>query len=1490
MRRLAISLILVSLMCLQSFNIPVSNLESDDTNNSYFNDQIFNGTGFNQISTYTTPDNETHVNRPEISWSIISPGLMSQRTGACSVALDSADEVWLIGGFMDPNPSQSGDETAVSLIEVYDNANNTWEPSPMILPSPQMYCEAEIIGDKIFVVGEWPRGSSNPPQISSGIVQIYNISNNTWFSGSSMLPLNERGNGGMAEAGGYLYYAGGVRNQAGNDQSNRTYRYDPVNDSWDRMADMHQPRASFELVNFHGQLYAIGGYQGTSTWNRQILTYVERYDPATNIWTNLSSLPVGHFGWGATVVNDEIILVGGNDGSPKKTVYHYNPVQDTWSKGKNIVTAGLFDIEVQEINGDVVWASGDMSTYAYSTWGQSFSDASEYHQFSGSHSGWINSPIMDLRPNIHSTATPVQITLNGTNSPGGTLGVQYRAGSSQTLVGNSEWIGSDGTKNTTYPIGINDLNLNDPANYLQYRVEMKVTDMENWDEPDLDNVSILAEHASFSTMLPQIVNPLSETLVLQTNHEVLGSGQMYVGFAPCNSLGSIIGDWSTVYFDGISNYLDDNQGMLLNAYGTLNSSANHGISIDWNLDFGELIGITHLCSKVGSNATTISQYIHSDLIEINKDLTVVIDGIETLQSGTPVTGGVPIEFNLIHLFESTNKTLSSGDIQARLSFDIRIIDSLNNQYTGWLNDTTQWYDITPGQVKKIQYNLSENVSGIVNITVESRSDQSFNMFANSNSTWLILDNEKPVMISSDPNYGSYIDTKSNREVSILVADNSGFDVSNLIVEHWIQSLDDGSDGSFPDGVPQFTEYQPINFTLENDGSLWWFNLTLSDDSNTDQEEVHVRIIGKDKVDSLLENNTIWWITRDARNGVIESFENLDDSIVWEVSRSKKWQLNISDANSISDIQEIWVEFGYDSDFGIKYDVATQICSVLDSRIDSDRSQCSHSIESDILVFEFELFANWDIDLSVLNEGEIKIRIKDIDGVALTTYQNMWTFSDEFDFQVLTIEDITGNTTGDITSSSILATNDKIRITGTIHHKFSGEDYNGDMAINWWGTLQGQSWLGGNSIQVIDGLVNTTITMPISGGNLDMSLAFLDPWSTRTIANANVGEFFIDDSPPVILQSSIETFSRYDLESVSIGVNIEENYAWTDNLTLRCKVVSTELEWPEVQIKQTPSSVFQGKTLFSFDFDFSSQGNPSLLSPEARIDCWAYGKDDSGWELVREDDAPITDVWLSFPLNDIGPNLKLKDVKINGDVKAGTKLRLDITIFNDGETLNTPFNISVYTVLDGEETLSAMHTQSEIYSGQTIVKRLSVTVPDGDWTLKVIVDEDSKIWELNEDDNTFQKDFKSSESIDSGLIIGGTIFGLSIILIFLIIRKRGDSEMTAASKSMPEIDMNNEKEHREITKPTNMKSKPKRGPPPKKNFSEIQPTNNPSITEAMAKLSLDTLPGNKQHEKAPSYESLPAGGDYEYKSEGTYYTGPDIGTWKLEEDGSFTRVE
>ena len=107
----------------------------------------------------------------------------------------------------DPDPTQSNDEIASNLVEVFDNINKTWQAMYYPLVYPQEYCEAEVVDDLVVVVGDWPR-NSNPPQTPAGIVQIFNLTNNTWYSGTNM--LQQRGLGAMAEAGGYLYYAGGI--------------------------------------------------------------------------------------------------------------------------------------------------------------------------------------------------------------------------------------------------------------------------------------------------------------------------------------------------------------------------------------------------------------------------------------------------------------------------------------------------------------------------------------------------------------------------------------------------------------------------------------------------------------------------------------------------------------------------------------------------------------------------------------------------------------------------------------------------------------------------------------------------------------------------------------------------------------------------------------------------------------------------------------------------------------------------------------------------------------------------------------------------------------------------------------------------------------------------------------------------------------------------------------------------------------------------------
>ena len=87
----------------------------------------------------------------------------------------------------------------------------------------------------------------------------------------------------------------------------------------------------------------------------------------------------------------------------------------------------------------------------------------------------------------------------------------------------------------------------------------------------------------------------------------------------------------------------------------------------------------------------------------------------------------------------------------------------------------------------------------MNISIDARSDQSFEVTTNSSNSSLILDNENPVIIDSIPSNQDYLDSEQDRELSLLIGDVSGFNVENMNLQIWVQGMDDGSDGSFPDG-------------------------------------------------------------------------------------------------------------------------------------------------------------------------------------------------------------------------------------------------------------------------------------------------------------------------------------------------------------------------------------------------------------------------------------------------------------------------------------------------------------------------------------------------------------------------------------------------------------------------------------------------------------------------------------------------------------------
>ena len=82
---------------------------------------------------------------------------------------------------------------------------------------------------------------------------------------------------------------------------------------------------------------------------------------------------------------------------------------------------------------------------------------------------------------------------------------------------------------------------------------------------------------------------------------------------------------------------------------------------------------------------------------------------------------------------------------------------------------------------------------------------------------------------------------------------------------------------------------------------------------------------------------------------------------------------------------------------------------------------------------------------------------------------------------------------------------------------------------------------------------------------------------------------------------------------------------------------------------------------------------------------------------------------------------------------------------------------------------------------------------------------------------------------------------------------------------------------------------KRGPPPaQQNPNPVAPT--PAEAAAAQFAALEALTPTKETERVESWEKLPAGGDYDYTTEGTFYVGQECGRWKLLDDGQFEKIE
>ncbi len=1488
----------------------------------------------------------TSLTRPPMSWTATTGlGLTSLRTGACSAYLPSTNEVFLIGGRVDVDPSQTGDETSTKLVEVYDVTNRTWSPSTVEMQQTQQYHGCAVVANKIYAIGDhYPFAS--PTIQATGLVQVYNPTTDNWSYGTSMPANRSVGLAGVAAHNGMIYVAGGVTAHDRSDSTERMMRYDVANDTWSQMADMNNRRHSFDLVSFRGKLIAYGGVAeffdpASNTTVEKESNLTEAYDPITNTWSQLPNATHAMSAYAAEVFNDELIIHGGYElsgwqGTANDKTYGYDPFTNRWDTYATL-QIGLYDSTLVRANNSLVYASGDSSNTRFSTWSIQYLAENEYHLNPSQQSGMLTSAVQDMRPTAHSAASFLWLDFATIEPSGSSIGLQYRTSQSLQSMASAAWLPTTVPVNTYLPASNTSLEASiEDAPFLQYRVRYSTTELMDWITPTLVEVSIGADSAGFVSQLPATMQPTSSPITITTQHHgPTSDGTFTLQLHPSNSFGSLSPDtnWTRLVWDTATQSLsvDDEDNLLFGQpTATVGSMTDQGQTVNWTFALAGSMVSDHLRFRTTTHAERNVTYFHPDVVAIDRSVTVAItnvtgdassSGDSTVDDGEVLPGNTQLNISIDHFFTNSGLRLLGGNLQARLHLDMETYDEDVFGDRVWSNESSEWFDLTSGQVYHALLNVPEDLSGEVHLWFEARTSEDWDLVYSTDPHSFIVNAEGPTLLSRTPPLDAYVNEDAYRTVMFEFHDVGGFTNETLTAFTWLEARDDGTNGGAADGVPQRNEYQPAVAYFSQQGNRWFVNVTVNDTVNDDHQWARVLLEGKDIAGfdlptATAEDGHARWESRTPIKGQLISFEPtknlLSDTLMrFEPAQEVGWSLEVADPNGLDDITEVRLELGNDASLGVKYTVLDNTCESLDERLLVLPSGCVIDTSNGNLKIDITARVEWSFVDAGLIQGEVDIYVRDYDGMQHYDYSEGWVLERAMTIAINSFSDDDGMVKQAIAEGVVVMAGDGLNLTAEVHHLTSATPYTGDLRLRWDGMIQSDAWKGGMAVTIENGQLTATIPTPdVSGLVYDLTLSLWDPLQVEQLSSYDITPFRIDHVAPALLPSSIsDTISRYHLDAVQVGVNIEEEQGWSNPLELTCQVRSMAVEWETVTLVRNATTVFNGNTMFSFSFDFSELGDPSLLSPQASLACWADGLDDAGWSLTSETGNSPLDPWLEAPLNNIGPDLALDKVEFNTDVKPGEKISLSFFVVNGGEGLSTPFNATIELVQGDERTLVGRSIFNSMDENTAKSVRRSFEAPEGKWTLEITVDLEQHIWEIDETNNVYSQTVTVEGGGLSAVVLASAGGLVALLGAGVLLRRRSspmvdEGALAQAIKQVPETP-----EVKPSTPPEKRKgppggkiaskgeAKPARGPP-KTPPRAAPPT--PQVEEevspqAMAAQFMDAL-GVPEPEAtvteqtqthAEDYSKLPGGGQYEYTADATYYVGETCGRWILNEDKSFT---
>jgi len=208
------------------------------------------------------------------------------------------------------------------------------------MPDGRQELATAILNGKMYAIAGLDE--TQPVGQPTNTVNIYNVATNAWEPGPP-LPIVNHHNAAAAAAG-KVYAFGG--------QSTHTYAYDPATNSWTHVATMPLGQSLTPAAGvINDKIYVAGGHP---TGN-----LLQIFDPATNSWSTGAPMTFnrGHHCAGA-VINGKFYVASGRGPGAQRALEVYDPQTNNWTR---LADAGIHrsGIAAAAVNGELYIFGGE---------------------------------------------------------------------------------------------------------------------------------------------------------------------------------------------------------------------------------------------------------------------------------------------------------------------------------------------------------------------------------------------------------------------------------------------------------------------------------------------------------------------------------------------------------------------------------------------------------------------------------------------------------------------------------------------------------------------------------------------------------------------------------------------------------------------------------------------------------------------------------------------------------------------------------------------------------------------------------------------------------------------------------------------------------------------------------------------------------------------------------------------------------------------------